>query len=69
MGSKDSRHKFLCIIGETQQWEKDVALKRIFQSFGKPEQRVYIDVLRKLKILEGQENLKAAVHVKARGFL
>lgn len=38
---QDRQHKRLSIIGETRWWAKDVALKKIFGSFGKPEQCVY----------------------------
>jgi len=44
-------------------------MKKIFGSFGKPIQCIYIDVLRTLKTLEGQENLKTTMHVKARALL
>lgn len=67
--SQDSRHRRLSIIGETRWWAKDVALKKIFGSFGKPEQCVYIDVLQALEIIESKENLKTSVRVKARGYL
>lgn len=56
-GSQGSRHKCLSIIGETRWWAKDAALKKIFGSFGKPEQCVYTDVLKTLKTLESQEIL------------
>lgn len=68
-GSQDSRHKRLFIIGETRWWAKDVALKRIFGSFGKPDQCVYIDVLRTLDRCQGQESLKTTARVKAKGYL
>lgn len=68
-GSQDSRHKRLSIIGETRWWAKDVALKMIFGSFGKPDQCVYIEVLRTLDRCQGQENLKTTARVKTKGYL
>ncbi|KAK0150742.1 InaD-like protein [Merluccius polli] len=68
-GSQDSRHRRLSMIGETRWWAKDVALKKIFGSFAKPEQCVYVDVLRTLEVIEAKENLKSSVRVKARGYL
>lgn len=67
--SQDTRHRRLSTIGVTRWWAKDVALKRIFGSFGKPDQALYIDVLMTLSVFQGQTNLKTAVRVKARGFL
>lgn len=67
--SKDARHRRLSTIGETRWWAKDFALKKIFGSFGKPDQSLYIDVLMTLSILQGQTNLKTTARVKARGFL
>ena len=58
LGSQDTQHRRLSIIGETRWWAKDVALRKIFGSFGKPEQCVCIDVLRTLEMLEATENLK-----------
>ncbi|KAK0148975.1 Zinc finger MYM-type protein 1 [Merluccius polli] len=68
-GSHDSRHRRLSMIGETRWWAKDVALKKIFGSFAKPQQCVYVDVLRTLEVIEAKENLKSSVRVKARGYL
>ncbi len=68
-GSQGSQHRRLSIIGETRWWAKDAALKKIFGSFGKPEQCVYTDVLKTLKTLESQENQKSTMRVKARTLL
>lgn len=67
--SQDTRHRRLSTIGEMRWWAKDVALKRIFGSFGKPDQALYIDILMTLSVFQGQANLKTAVRVRARGFL
>ena len=67
--SQDTRHRRLSPIGETRWWAKDVALKKIFGSFGKPDQALYIDVIMTLSEFQSQANLKTAVRVRARGFL
>lgn len=67
--NQDTQHRRLSAIGETRWWAKDVALKKIFGSFGKPDQALYIDVLMTLSVFRGQATLKTAVRVKARGFL
>lgn len=65
-GSQGSWHKCLYIIGETQWWAMDATLKKIFGSFGEPEQCVYFDVLKTLKT---KENQKTTMCVKAGALL
>uniref|UniRef100_A0A8C6LH54 DUF4371 domain-containing protein n=1 Tax=Nothobranchius furzeri TaxID=105023 RepID=A0A8C6LH54_NOTFU len=67
--SQDTRHRRLSTIGETKWGAKDVALIKIFGSFGKPDHALYIDVLMTLSVFKAQATLKTAACVKARGFL
>ena len=66
--SQDTRHRRLSPIGETCWWAKDSAMKKVFGSFGKPDQGLYVEVLLTLSAIQGQANMKATVRVKARGF-
>lgn len=66
---QDTRHRRLSTIGQTRWWAKDVALKRVFGSFGKPDQALYINVLMTLSVFKDQAILKTAARVRARGFL
>lgn len=47
---------------------KDRALKKVFGSFEKPDQGLYVEVLLILSAIQGQANTKTTVWVKARGF-
>ena len=66
--SQDTRHRRLSPIGETRWWAKDSALKKVFGSFGKPDQGLYVEVLLTLSAIQGQAKMKTTVQVKAAGF-
>ena len=68
VGEVEPRHRHLSPIRETSWWAKDSALKKVFWSFGKPDQGLYVDVLLTLSAIQGQANVKTTVRVKARGF-
>ena len=66
--SHSSRHKRIGPIGETRWWAKHDALKKVFGSFGKPQDCLYIDVLCTLSAIQDQTTVKSNVRSKARGY-
>ncbi len=66
--SHDKRHRRIAPIGETRWWAKHDALKKIFGSFGKPQDCLYIDVVSTLGAIQEQKSVKANVCTKARGY-
>ncbi len=66
--SHDKRHRRIAPIGETRWWAKHDALKKIFGSFGKPQDCLYIDVVSTLGAIQEQKSVKANVRTKARGY-
>ena len=66
--SHSSRHKRIGPIGETRWWAKHDALNKVFGSFGKPQDCLYIDVLCTLSAIQDQTTVKSNVRSKARGY-
>ncbi|XP_069368917.1 zinc finger MYM-type protein 1-like [Paralichthys olivaceus] len=66
--SHSSRHKRIAPIGETRWWAKHDALEKVFGSFGKPQDCLYIDVLCTLSAIQDQTTVKSNVRSKARGY-
>ena len=58
------RHKRLSIIGETQWWSKDAALKIFFGSFNKSGSALYFEVIIALNAIRNLENIKYPTHIK-----
>lgn len=66
--SHDKRHRRIAPIGETHWWAKHDALNKIFGSFGKPQDSMYIDVLSTLTATQELKTVKGNVRTKARGY-
>ncbi|KAL0149200.1 hypothetical protein M9458_055434 [Cirrhinus mrigala] len=66
--SHDKRHRRIAPIGETRWWAKHDALNKIFGSFGKPQDSLYIDVLSTLTAIQELKTVKGNVHTEARGY-
>uniref|UniRef100_A0A3B3S3W6 HAT C-terminal dimerisation domain-containing protein n=1 Tax=Paramormyrops kingsleyae TaxID=1676925 RepID=A0A3B3S3W6_9TELE len=66
--SHDKRHRRIAPIGETRWWAKHDALNKIFGSFGKPQDSLYIDVLSTLTAIQELKTVKGNVRTKARGY-
>lgn len=64
----DKRRRSLAPIGETSWWAKHEALKKVFGSFGKPEDALYMDVVLTLSTIQKQATVKPTVGVMARGY-
>ncbi|KAJ4928749.1 hypothetical protein JOQ06_004375 [Pogonophryne albipinna] len=52
----------------TRWWAKHEALKKVFGSFGKPEDGLYVDVLLTLSAIQKQATVKPCIRVMARGY-
>ncbi|KAI4804154.1 hypothetical protein KUCAC02_025791, partial [Chaenocephalus aceratus] len=52
----------------TRWWAKHEPLKKVFGSFGKPEDGLYIDVLLTLSAIQKQATVKPCIRVMARGY-
>lgn len=50
--SKDPRNRRLAPIGETHWWSKDVALSKVFGSFGRADGTLFVDVLHTLSAIK-----------------
>ncbi|KAI4884376.1 hypothetical protein NFI96_000286 [Prochilodus magdalenae] len=66
--SHSKRHRPIAPIGETRWWAKHIALKKMFGSFGKPQDCLYVDVLCTLSAIQEQKTVKGNVRTKARGY-
>lgn len=66
--SHSKRHRRIAPIGETRWWAKHDALKKMFGSFGKPQDCLYVDVLCTLSAIQEQKTVKGNVRTKARGY-
>ncbi|KAL7837368.1 hypothetical protein SRHO_G00270790 [Serrasalmus rhombeus] len=64
---ESNRHRRIAPIGETRWWAKHDALKKMFGSFGKPQDCLYVDVLCTLSAIQEQKTVKGNVLTKARG--
>ncbi|XP_034051779.1 uncharacterized protein LOC117532559 [Gymnodraco acuticeps] len=67
--SKDPRHRRLAPIGEIRWWSKDVAVTKVFGSFGKPDNALYVDVLHTLSAIQHGQTINATARVNARGYI
>ncbi|XP_034062116.1 uncharacterized protein LOC117539872 [Gymnodraco acuticeps] len=67
--SKDPRHRRLAPIGETRWWSKDVAVTKVFGSFGKPDNALYVDVLHTLSAIQHGQTINATARVNAHGYI
>lgn len=67
--SKDQRHRRLAPIGETCWWSKDVALTKVFGSFGKPDRALHVDVLHTLSAIEAVKTISTTAWVNAMGYI
>ncbi|KAL6466244.1 hypothetical protein MHYP_G00263770 [Metynnis hypsauchen] len=66
--SHSNRHRRIAPIGDTRWWAKHDALKKMFGSFGKPQECLYVDVLCTLSAIQEQKTVKGNVRTKARGY-
>ncbi|KAJ3590880.1 hypothetical protein NHX12_008828, partial [Muraenolepis orangiensis] len=66
--SQDKRHKRIAPIGATCWWAKHDALKKVYGSFGKPQDSLYVDVLFTLTSIQEQKTAKSNIRTKARGY-
>ncbi|CAL9702757.1 unnamed protein product [Knipowitschia caucasica] len=67
--SVDRRHRRLAPIGETRWLVKDQALRKVFGTFGKPDDALFTDLVITLSKIEKDETMKSIARVKARGYL
>uniref|UniRef100_A0A8C6KUE3 DUF4371 domain-containing protein n=1 Tax=Nothobranchius furzeri TaxID=105023 RepID=A0A8C6KUE3_NOTFU len=65
---QNKRRRILAPIGETRWWAKHEALKKVFGSFGKPENGLYVDVLLTLSAIQKRTTVKPSIRVMARGY-
>lgn len=63
--SKDPRHRRLAPIRETRWWSKDVALSKVFGSFGQPDGALYVDVLHTLSAIKVVKTISTTARVNA----
>ncbi|KAJ3591531.1 hypothetical protein NHX12_006664 [Muraenolepis orangiensis] len=66
--SQDKRHRRIAPIGATRWWAKHDALKKVYGSFGKPQDSLYVDVLFTLTSIQEQKTAKSNLRTKARGY-
>ncbi|KAJ3595631.1 hypothetical protein NHX12_004934 [Muraenolepis orangiensis] len=66
--SQDKRHRRIAPIGATRWWAKNDALKKVYGSFGKPQDSLYVDVLFTLMSIQEQKTAKSNIRTKARGY-
>lgn len=67
--STDPRHRCLVPIGETRWWSKDVALSKVFGTFGKPDGALYVDVLHTLSAIKAVKTISTTARVNAMGYI
>lgn len=67
--SQDKHQRRLSLIGETRWWAKDNALRKVFGSFGNPDNCLYVDVILALTAIQEDITIKTTARIQARGFV